>query len=353
MSSGSLNIPSKFLEDKSLSPAQKIILSYISQNQNSYLPNIAKGIGTKRSIIQDEIKQLVDQNKLFTSNGNGRVKYSTIKGLGIESNPITNSNHETIYSFSKKNYTTTKNNNIKQSKGKLLYSFGIGDSAVKAVEYWIANGGVKHRAGSNVYERSIESLIKLFSGTAFKHVHDSTIYNPKINKLKKFNLTDWMSAIDHLNLATTEKKYKPYNKDSLIKYRKTLQLPIFIYNPFSKEGVTRSMFLKYVKGPELLHQEKEIYPELTNILSKAFSKANLNLKPNSAQIVSIANKLPPLAKRHNWKWVSKADAVKVFMQFIMDHFGSLRYSPYYMTSSWFIFEFEKHLDRQGLITLYE
>ncbi len=354
MSSGSIKIPSKFIKDTSLSPAQKIILSYISENQNSYLLNIAKGIGTRRTLIESEIKQLVDQNRVFTSNGTGRVKYSTIKGLGFEANSV---DEKATSSFSKEKLHTTKKSKLRIKNNNYNYNlnlkYGSGELAIKAVEYWTNNGGMKHRMGTATYEKSIELLIKLFEGKAFKQVPDDAIPFPKLNKIKKFSIEDWMSAIDHLNIAMTDPRYKPYNKEKALKWRKKLTLPTFIYNPFGREGQSRSMFLVYVKGAELLNQEKEIYPEFTRELTKAFDRIALQLRPHPTQIISIANKLPLLAKKHRWKWVSKSDAAKVFTDFIVNHFGELRFSPFYMSAPWFIFEFEKYLDQQGLITLYE
>lgn len=356
MADSSLIIPSKYLLDKSINPTQKLILSFISKNQNSYLLNISKGIGIRSATIKDEIKGLVDSNRLFSTNGKGRAKYSTVKGFNFASNPITipdtglSSKHTCIL---RSNILNNFKDSYYQSKDKLISAFGIGESAVKAIDYWSDNGGMKHRVGSANYEESVDLLMKLFNGKAFRYVDDDKIPEPKINRRRKFNLLDWMTAIDNLNISLTDPRYKPYNKDKAKAWRKKLTLPKFIYNPFAKDGQSKSRFLICLKGPQLLEQEKDLNPELTRALTNLFKKSNLKLKPNIAQIVSIANKLPLLAKKHNWRWVSKGDAAHVFIDFIDHQFGTIRFRPYYMSAPWFITEFENYLDQQGLITLYE
>jgi hypothetical protein len=352
MSKQNFVIPQDLLEDKTLTPSQKMILTFLKNNGANFSLNIAKGIGTRRSVIQEELNALVKQQRAFVSNGSQRAKYSLSPSFDFETSSTVVPEGKLLSSLRSK---LQNNNNINKSnssslRSKLLSRFEA--MANQAIQYWFNHGGVKHRVGSGRYKKSIELLTLLFEGKAFDLVPDSVIPNPLLNKRKKFSLEDWKTAIDNYNISLESPAHLPINKERAKAYQKKLALPTFIYNSFAKEGNTRSMFLQYLDGPKLLHTEVAIYKKLTTSLTKQFPKTNFRLKPTESQIIAVANVYGKIIKEYEWKYPSPATAASTLIEFIETKYGQ-RYNPNWMTAKWFKFELENYLDRQGLINIHE
>jgi hypothetical protein len=352
VSNRDFKIPSNLLEDKTLTPTQKMILTLFKNKQNLHSLDIAKGLFTRRKIIQDEINDLVERDRLYVSNGTNRVSYATIKGFDFESNPVTSIEDSTICLRSKHK---NNNNNKSNSSNKILQSkifICHRDMIVLAFKYWVDWGGTKHREGSGAYKNGMEMLDKLFKGKAFNHVRDDTIPRPLINKRLKFSLEDWQTSLDNVKIACESVAHRPVKKGKLRNYVKKIGVSNFIYNPFGKEGYQRSLFLQFLQTPQLIHSEVAIYKKLTTSLTKQFENANLRLQPTESQIIAAANIYGKIIHDYEWKYPSSATAARTFIEFIQSKYGK-RYNPNWMTATWFKFELENYLDRQGLINIRE
>lgn len=362
MGNSSLSIPPNVLQDKSLTPAQKLILSLFSKKQKLYSLEIAKGLGTRRSEIRDDLQQLVDSQRLFESNGNGRVSYSTVKGFEFnpgeirvadtDINTTLTSNKKDIYMSSRhSSFFETSNylkNTLNQSSLKVFYAFE--DKVALAIQYWFDSGGVRHREHTKTFDRCINSLSKLFKGEYFCEVPDAYLYKSLLAKHKKFDLEDWMTSLDNYNLALTSPAHQPAFKEKSLALRKKISLPLYIYNPFNK--FEKSFFLKYLEPPELIHAEVIKHKKFTQALIAAFSDHTFQIQPQEPEIVRAANMFGDICKQYSVKHVSLYDTAKVLPQFVKSHFEGRIFKPNWLSTDWFRVEFEYYLDRQGLINLH-
>jgi hypothetical protein len=323
-----------------------MILTFLRNNGANFSLNIAKGIGTRRSVIKEELNELITKQRMFASNGNQRVMYSLSHSFDFKTSGELLPEKEVLCS----SRSEELRNNININNKNTIPPFE--DQAQLAINYWEKNGFKKHRLGTKIRAKGFNLLKNLFAGKAFSIVPDTVIPNPLLNKRRKFSLEDWKTAIDNYLLSLSSPAHYPVNKEKALAYRKKLSLNDFIYNGFAKEGRTRSLFLQYLDGPTLIHTEVAIYKKLTTSLTKQFPKTNFRLKPTESQIIAVANVYGKIIKEYEWKYPSPATAASTLIEFIETKYGQ-RYNPNWMTAKWFKFELENYLDRQGLINIHE
>jgi hypothetical protein len=222
-----------------------------------------------------------------------------------------------------------------------------------AYQYWVERGSRKHRAGTEILKKSLEQVFKLFSGTAFKHVDNLLIPQPLLNKSRKFTIEDFKTSLDNYIMALESPTHYPINKDGAIKQRKKLPLSEFIYNPWVKEGSTRSLFLKYLEPPKLISNIVTAYPKLTKQLAIKINAMNLRSSPLPNTIIAAANIFGDLLKKYEYRSDSPASTAELLPEFIEKEIGKSRFERHYLISDWFMFKFEKWLGRKGIINLEE
>ena len=358
-----LSVPPNLLQDQSLNPTQKLILSSFSKKPKQYSLEIAKRLGTRRSNIRDDLQKLVEMRRLFESNGNGRVAYSTSKGFEFNPGEIKNegdledviTNLEDVnaprrrYSISERNTKNGLKDIINQSNYKFFNSFE--DKAALAMQYWLDFGGVRHREHTKVFNQSIDDLIKLFKGEFFDNVPDAHLYRGLLAKHKKFDLEDWKTSLENYKLSLISPAHYPPNKEKAIAYSKKLSLPKYIYNPFNHKGTTKSFFLQFLEPPKLIHAEVVKYKKLTQALIAAFNEYKFQIQPLEPELIRAANMIGDLCKKYCLKHVSLFDTAKILPQFVKNHFEGRVFKPNWLSTDWFKVEFEYYLDRQGLINL--
>jgi hypothetical protein len=351
MKSKSLLVPSDIRFDQNLNPNQKLILSLLSTEPKMFALNIAKGLGTKRSEIRDDLEALVNQHRVITTNGGNRVAYSRSKGFGYVGSEIKPALPATSSLRIKlQNNNTSINKNYSFNKLKLLVA--VEDYPYFAFEYWVDNGGIQHKRNSKIFANSMDLLEKLFKGKAFTNVPNQTIPNPLLNKTKVFDLEDWKTSIDNLNLAITSVAHRPANKQGLINYKKKLTLSAFIYNPFGKEGSNRSMFLRYVEPVERLHTEVSRYKKLNRQLTKAFDRTTLHHPPIEEHIISASNKYGDFISKYQMKR-PVADLADLFVEFLDKNFSKRKFKSHWITQPWWFEKLEYWFDQKGLIRIIE
>ena len=369
MSPEILNLPSDLLQNRSLNSNQKLILSLTSTQPKMYSLDIAKSLGTKRSQIQDDLQELVDQGYLSPSNGSGRVAYTLQEGSyvldqGTEetldiAKPVPDATSKSGYytyevsMFNSNSKELDKSNSNSNELEDRVRVTTLGLDVELAYDYWTDRGGRKHRANSAARVASFELLKQLFSGTAFKFVPDAMIPNPLLNKTKRFDLNDFKTGIDNYIMSLTSPAHYPKSKAASLRYRKKLSLRDFIYAPFAREGTSKSLLLRYLDPPKLINNEVIKFPKLTKCLIKAFKRAGFKRSPTESQITSAANTFGAMIKRHQMKYASIASTAQLFTEFIENKMDLARFEPRWITAEWLHFKFEKWLDRKGLINLTE
>ena len=364
MSLSILPIPSDLLQEKSLNSTQKLILSFTSTKTKLYGLEIAKFIGSKHSQIRDDLKSLVDQGYLTSSNGQGRVSYSLDDGsyvlpsLDQEAKLLHNSPPKGLISSSEGKTLELSRSDSERGlpKEEVINNnpfLDAHENAQKAFTYWLDRGGMKHRPGSQVYQQSLDKITELFSGTAFRDVPDTIIPKPKLHKIKKFTLEDFKTSLDNYILSLESPAYKPASKARPLAYRKKLSLCYFIYNPWVKEGRTRSLFLQYLEPPELISKETARHPKLTKQLAIKISNLNLRSNPLPPTIIAAANIFGDLLGKYKYRINSVADTAEFLTEFIEKEIGKSRFERHWLISDWFMFKFEKWLGRKGIINLEE
>lgn len=374
MSLSILPIPSDLLQEKSLNSTQKLILSFTSTKSKLYGLEIAKFIGSKHSQIRDDLKSLVDQGYLTSSNGQGRVSYSlddgsyvlnldqglvdaTLPPLDQEAKLLHNSPPKGLITSEGKTLELSRSDSERGLPKEVINNnsrFEVAHKNVeKAFNYWLDRGGMKHRSGSKTYNESLDKITELFSGTAFRDVPDTVIPKPKLHKIKKFTLEDFKTSLDNYILSLESPAYKPASKARPLAYRKALSLTHFVYNPWVKEGRTRSLFLQYLEPPELISKETARHPKLTKQLAIKISNLNLRSNPLPPTIIAAANIFGDLLGKYKYRINSVADTAEFLTEFIEKEIGKSRFERHWLISDWFMFKFEKWLGRKGIINLEE
>lgn len=363
MKSKSLSVPSNILLDQSLNLNQKLILSLVSTEPKMFALNIAKGLGTRRSTIQDDLKELVDQSRLVITNGGNRVAYSKSNNFDLrlrssvqpEKAVLTSERSKKERDKEKrkelKRKENTKRKEKKEKKKESLYLklfYNLEDKANIAFDYWVERGGRKHKEGTGVKKNSFDLLSQIFSGTAFTYIPDSVIPNPLLNKTKIFDLEDWKTSIDNYMLSLTSHAHYPISKATALSFRKNLNLNTYIYNPHAKEGNTRSFFLKFLNPPNLIHVEVARYPKLQRQLTKAFDRITLHFPPTPAQIISVSNKYGEIISKYQMT-DSVADLANLITEFVKGYWDERRFNPNWMVSEWWDDKLIRWLDKKGLI----
>jgi hypothetical protein len=363
MSVSILPIPSDLLQEKSLNSTQKLILSFSSTKTKLYGLEIAKFIGSKHSQIRDDLKSLVDQGYLTSSNGQGRVSYSLDDGsyvlppLDQEAKLLDNSPQKGLITSEGKTLELSRSDSDRGLPKEVIKEdsrFEVAHENVqKAFTYWLDRGGQKHRSGSQVYQQSLDKITELFYGTAFRDVPDTVIPQPKLHKLKKFTLEDFKTSLDNYILSLESPAYKPASKARPLAYRKALSLTHFIYNPWVKEGRTRSLFLQYLEPPDLISKETARHPKLTKQLAIKIGDLNLRSNPVPPTIIAAANIFGDLLGKYKYRINSVASTAELLPEFIEKEIGKSRFERHWLISDWFMFKFEKWLGRKGIINLEE
>ena len=365
MKSKSLLVPSDILHDQNLNLHQKLILSLLSTVPKMFALNIAKGLGTRRSSIRDDLEALVNQERLVTTNGGKRIAYSKSKSfdLLLDSSSVeplkkaiitSERSEEVIKTKERKENKRKENTKRKEKKEKkeshhLKLFPDLDDKVNCAFDYWVERGGRKHREGTDVLKNSFDLLGQVFSGTAFTNIPDSVLPSPKLNKTKIFDLEDWKTSIDNYILSLTSHAHYPESKASAIAYRKKrLNLNGYIYNAFAKEGNTRSFFLKYLEPPNLIHTEVSIYKKLNRQLTKAFDRITLHQPPTPAQIISASNRYGKIIAKYQMRG-AVADLATLFTDFIKEHWDERKFNPNWMVSDWWDDKLIRWLHKKGLI----
>ena len=381
MSPTVLPIPSDLLQNKSLTSNQKLILSLTSTKDKFYGLEIAKSLGTKRSQIQNDLDTLVSQGFLASSNGQGRIAYSLQDGsyvvntqqnidiavnsaVSLKRLTYTSERSEEVYKTCKQDITARPDPRPRPPAYKeLLRGYApaykellrgqANEQVDLAYEYWGKRGFRKHREGTAVLKESLHMLSELFTGQAFKHVPETVIPDPLLNKTRVFSLEDFQTSLDNYIMSIESPAHYPTSKTAAIKFRKNLSLSQFIYNKFAYEGSARSLFLKYLQPPQLIHREISINPKLSRQLELAFDRSKIRYKPNQSQIITASNTYNKLLQNNPMPHVPVADKAELLVTFIEKEIGLSKFEPHWVVSGWLHIKFEKWLNRQGYINLNE
>lgn len=142
-------------------------------------------------------------------------------------------------------------------------------SILDLIQFWRSLGlkvpGDKTKSYANV----VSSLKKLRAGKAFlKTEYDNNLHPYTVPEIKKAMLNFSLAALNP-NMAPKQSPYKDWLK--------TVSISDFIYNPFSRNGVGKSMFIHYhSNAPEALRKEdtpaEDKFPKITAYMINWYKK---------------------------------------------------------------------------------
>lgn len=134
--------------------------------------------------------------------------------------------------------------------------YTITENAKKIIDYWNSLGLKKITDKAIKSKKQISKTIaKLTRGTLFNNDRELQENN------KSFKIDEIKQAIWNFNLAISDENYLPYKKQKM--YLSKIGLSDFLYNPFATKH--KSLFLIYLKKPELINQENKPKDEIQEI----------------------------------------------------------------------------------------
>lgn len=354
-----LTIPHDILSDKNLNPHQRLIVSALSEEPRMFYGEIAKRICTERKDVKKELGELVNLKIVHVSNGDQRPEYSIKRGLGFVGSEIhtvdplkerekkekerskeKEKREKEITLFKKKrNSALIPSGHKATDRAESKLFLDVEDKITLAFNYWVNNGGIKHKYGSKEYNNSIRSLRKIFEGIMFINIPDSNINSPLLNKTRTFQLEDWYTSIDNFNLAVVDFAYEPKSKNSITAYRKKVKLWQYIYNPFSQSS-KKSSFLFFLESLKLASTVESIYPKLQEVLEITYRESGLQIPDNPDFLKVASNNLGNIIKQsrqdEEYLWTlykeSKTQVCELFMDYLTNEIKDFHFKM--LTSKW-------------------
>jgi hypothetical protein len=172
----------------------------------------------------------------------------------------------------------------------------ISSKILPFINYWEEQGLIQHERNTKTFISAVNNLNKIVSrGTLFNNMTDFEEFADT-----KLSFEDFTLAVDNYVKARSH-DYLPVEKKWL-----NYSLSAFLYNPYGKNGRTKSPLLYFLLNPPEAHINDH-YPDITKSLIKQFADWDPDYKPTDKdrlKFIEAGNRTGAFFKAHSHKIAS-------------------------------------------------